>query len=53
MRSATELIMEGTLCDTCGALIQDLVMDNGEDLKVPPGYPRKCEDCLKEASEIG
>lgn len=48
MGEIADMIMDGTLCEQCGCLMEDLIMDNGEDLKDPPGYRRTCEDCLEE-----
>lgn len=36
MGDISEMMLEGTLCEECGAFIED---GDGE------GYPRKCEDC--------
>ena len=38
MGEMAEAMLEGLLCEQCGALI------DGEQ----PGYPRKCADCRKE-----
>ncbi|WP_213667653.1 hypothetical protein [Staphylococcus capitis] len=48
MGEVVDMMEDGTLCDTCGCLMEDLITDDGEDLKDPPGYPRTCEDCLEE-----
>ncbi len=39
-----DLILDGTLCQVCGALMEDLI----DELSESPGYPRTCEDCLDE-----
>lgn len=40
MGEITEMIMDGTLCDVCGAVFDDIV-----EGKVEPGHPRTCDDC--------
>ena len=35
MGEASEMVLEGLLCTSCGSYI------DGEE----PGYPRKCDDC--------
>lgn len=53
MSENTEMILEGTLCQVCGALMEDLVPDKGNKLKDPPGFPRTCEDCLEDEEDEG
>lgn len=36
MGEMTEMILNGLLCDVCGAYMDDLE---------EPGYPRTCDDC--------
>lgn len=43
MGEIVEMIMEGTLCEQCGVVLDDIV--NGADA---PGYPRLCWDCASE-----
>ena len=45
MGEVAEMMLDGTLCQICGGLMEDLINENGDDLKEPPGYPRTCEDC--------
>ena len=48
MGEMSEAILEGIFCQMCGCLMEDMLNDNDE-LVEPPGYPRTCEDCEKEA----
>lgn len=48
MGENAEIILDGTLCQHCGALMEDLIRDEGIILHEPPGYPRTCEDCREE-----
>lgn len=43
MGEIVEMVLEGTFCELCGCVVEDIVM--GAEA---PGYPRKCEDCLRE-----
>ena len=45
MSEVTEMMLDGTLCEFCGGLMDDLIVEGSKELKEPPGYPRKCEDC--------
>lgn len=45
MGEATDMILDGTLCEVCGSLIEDLIPDEGNELLESPGYPRPCDDC--------
>ena len=38
MGEVAEMMLDGTLCQGCGVLIDDDI----------PGYPRSCRDCAKE-----
>lgn len=40
MGEIAEMILEGTLCQHCGGLMEDITEDSQA-----PGYPRTCEDC--------
>ena len=40
MSETTEMILDGTMCQVCGAWMEDVC-----DGFVAPGYPRTCEDC--------
>jgi hypothetical protein len=48
MGAINRLIMNGTLCDECGRLIDDVVVQGTKELKPGPGYQRKCGWCRKE-----
>ncbi len=48
MGEISKLIQEGILCQECGCLMEDLIMEGSNELKKSPGYPRTCRDCLKE-----
>lgn len=45
MSEIADMILEGTLCQECGGLIEDLIPTIGEELLGAPGHPRECEDC--------
>lgn len=42
---AVELILDGTLCEVCGCVMEDLIPEEGNALLESPGYPRSCDDC--------
>ena len=52
MGSIAELHLDGTLCECCGCLMEDLIPEKGDVLKEAPGYPRTCEDCLSEDDDV-
>ncbi|MGL4695225.1 hypothetical protein [Enterococcus larvae] len=43
MGEIAEMVLDGTLCDVCGGVFDDIVAGEEE-----PGYPRTCEDCKEE-----
>lgn len=43
MSETTEMILDGTMCQVCGAW-----MDDVEPGFVASGHPRTCEDCLED-----
>ena len=47
MGEIADAIIEGEICDLCGAYL-------GEEgwAGDSPGYPRRCDDCIKEHGEI-
>lgn len=45
MGEIAEMITEGTLCNVCGGLMEDLIPERGNELLQPPGYSRTCEEC--------
>jgi len=50
MGEITDMILEGTLCQLCGVLMEDMGRDDG-GLNEPPGYPRYCVICEKDAED--
>lgn len=49
MGDIADMMLDGTLCECCGAVMEDLLPTDGSNvLKPPPGYPRRCTDCLGE-----
>lgn len=38
-------MLDGTLCECCGCIHEDLIIPGSIYLKEPPGYPRRCKDC--------
>lgn len=42
----TEMILDGTLCEGCGEVFEDIML--GEE---SPGYPRLCVSCKKEEDD--
>lgn len=47
MSEVADLVIDGTLCQLCGCLFDDLIPDEGKELLQSPGYPRVCEECEK------
>ena len=47
MGDITEMILDGTLCQRCGAMVYDKgdPKDASKE-ELSPGYPRTCQDCL-------
>lgn len=39
------MVLEGILCQGCGALMEDLIVPGKKELKEGPGYARSCKDC--------
>jgi len=57
MGEVAELILDGTLCQSCGALNEDFIAaaekqaPKGGDVHwEPPGYPITCADCQRESA---
>ena len=48
MGDIAEMMLDGTLCQVCGAAMQDV----GDGFEAP-GYPRTCEDCKPKRRERG
>ncbi|MCG1009254.1 hypothetical protein J4760_04200 [Salinicoccus sp. ID82-1] len=40
MGEIADMMLDGTLCEGCGVVFDDIVAGEEE-----PGYPRTCEDC--------
>lgn len=51
MGEIADMMWVGTLCEVCGAVMDDLIPEYGEVLEDAPGYPRTCEDCIKFIEE--
>lgn len=51
MGEIAEMVLDGTLCQICGSLMEDLIPEKGDALLHPPGHPRSCEDCEMEDEE--
>jgi hypothetical protein len=47
--SDADLCLDGTLCQECGTLFGDLKPKKGNVLLPPPGHPRTCKACKREA----
>jgi len=45
MGEISEMMQEGILCQYCGVLMDDLIPEEGNELKDPPMHPRSCEGC--------
>ena len=45
MGEIAEMHLDGTLCQYCGVLMDDLIPDEGNELLPSPGYPRACDGC--------
>lgn len=54
MGDVADMILEGVLCQVCGGLMDDFCLpddwpaDKEPTEQAAPGYPRTCNDCLKE-----
>ncbi len=48
MGETAEMILDGILCQLCGAIMPDMLDDSTPDA---PGHPRYCEDCEKEIGQ--
>ncbi len=46
MGEITDLMLEGVLCEECGAFIDD--NPESEIVSEPVGYPRQCDYCKDE-----
>lgn len=45
MGELADMHLDGTLCNMCGSLMEDLLPNEGDVLLPSPGFPRLCEDC--------
>lgn len=52
MGEIAELMLDGTLCQVCGVLMEDLIQPGKKELKEPPGYPRTCPGCSDDDEEV-
>lgn len=51
MGDISDLFLQGTLCEECGCLIEDLIPTDGSDIILsPPGFPRKCKECTEKCN---
>lgn len=48
MGEIADLHLDGTLCERCGSLMEDLIVKGSNTLKEPPGHPRMCDDCEED-----
>lgn len=48
MGEIADMMLDGTLCQICGTLMEDFI--TGERTRAP-GYPRTCQDCIEEGYE--
>jgi hypothetical protein len=44
MGEIAEMILDGTLCQECGQIMDDMITEGDETIE-PPGYPRTCDEC--------
>lgn len=47
MGEIADMMLDGTLCEGCGELMDGLVNDTDE-LDEAPGHPRRCAACEEE-----
>jgi len=56
MGQVADDILNGLMCEICGVWMPDVLKKNSKLFTNPPGYPRKCPDCigeeLKDANSI-
>lgn len=45
MGDIAEMMLDGTFCQQCGAVMEDI--SENHDMEAP-GYPRTCEGCKRE-----
>lgn len=45
MGDIADMMLDGTLCECCGVLMEDLIDDASDELEDAPGHPRRCADC--------
>jgi hypothetical protein len=51
MGEIADMHLDGTLCERCGALMEDLIPEEGNELLDAPGYPRLCPACQEDEDE--
>lgn len=48
MGDIADMMLDGTLCERCGSVMEDLIVPGQKQLKKPPGHPRLCDDCKED-----
>lgn len=51
MGEIADMMLDGTLCEGCGELMEDLIDDESDELDDPPGHPRRCASCQGDDDE--
>jgi len=51
MGEIADMVLEGILCQVCGVLMEDLVVEGQEELSEGPGYPQTCPACQRETED--
>ena len=51
MGELTDMILDGTLCKECGAMVYQGDPNKARTIEVSPGHPRKCSNCQEEVVE--
>lgn len=47
MGDVSDAILDGTMCQVCGGLMEDMIPKAGV-IQTAPGYPRTCDDCIDD-----
>jgi hypothetical protein len=48
MGEVTDMVLDGTLCKTCGVLVYNGNGHLANKLEITPGFPRNCRSCEEE-----
>jgi hypothetical protein len=48
MGEITDMVLDGTLCKTCGILVYDGDPHIAKIKEITPGFPRNCRSCEEE-----